>query len=307
MKKTAASRFVRPSGAPTTSKENLLKKKYILVSAIIAILLPMGTSGTAYSQTSASTVLTGYYVAVDGQSTGPYDASGLRQLISRGQLTRDSLVWKEGIINWVTAGAVAELAPLLASTPPPLPSYQQPSPVSNQGQTEYKWYNSYAPGLQNNKAFINTGIGLGPTRGLRIGLPPITASVDFKVSNTVPITVGALVTFTTWKYSGGYTPFTIDLTYMNIGIGGRGMYHFNFARNFDAYAGLVLGYVIQSTSANYGSGYNSGNAPSYKGESFFLYGGNTGVRYFFTARIGIYAELGYSGLQYLSAGLSIKI
>jgi len=37
-------------------------------------------------------------------------------------------------------------------------------------------------------------------------------------SNTVPITVGALVTFATWEYTSGYSQYTVDLTYMNIGI-----------------------------------------------------------------------------------------
>jgi hypothetical protein len=259
------------------------------------------------AQTTPPPVLAGYFVAVNGQQTGPYDTFGLKQLIDRGQLTRDSLVWKEGMLNWVAAGTVAELAPLFASIPPPLPTNQQPPPVPDQSQTdEYRWYNSYAPGLRDNKAFLNAGIGFGPTRGLSMGLPPITASVDFKVSDTVPITIGGFLTFATWKYAGGNPPYTIDLTYLNIGIGGRGMYHFNFYRNLDVYAGLVLGYVIQRATISYGSGYNSGNAPNYNGVSFFLFGVNSGVRYFFTDRIGVYGELGYSGLQYLSAGLSMK-
>jgi len=259
------------------------------------------------AQTTPPPVLAGYFVAVNGQQTGPYDTSGLKQLMDRGQLTRDSLVWKEGMLNWVAAGTVAELAPLFASIPPPLHTNQQPPPVPDQSQTdEYRWYNSYAPGLRDNKAFLNAGIGLGPTRGLSMGIPPITASVDFKTSNTVPITIGGFLTFATWKYSGGNPPYTIDLTYLNIGIGGRGMYHFNFYRNLDVYAGLVLGYVIQKATISYGSGYNSGNAPNYKGVSFFLFGVNSGVRYFFTDRTGVYGELGYSGLQYLSAGLSMK-
>jgi len=189
---------------------------------------------------------------------------------------------------------------------------------------EYTWYNSYAPGLRDNKVFINAGVGLGPTRSYSMGIPPLTASVDVKVSNTLPITAGAFVTFCTWEYSHsgstGAVPGIIhelppsttstyyyDLTYTNIGIGARGMYHFNFVRNLDVYAGLVLGYVIQNSSVSYGGAYNSSNAPRYSGQSFFLYGINSGARFFFTNRIGIYTEFGYSGLQYLGAGLSIKI
>jgi len=84
------------------------------------------------------------------------------------------------------------------------------------------------------------------------------------------------------------------------------MYHFNFYKNLDVYAGLVLGYVIQGANVTYGSGYNPSNAPNYKGASFFLWGVNSGLRYFFTDNIGVYSELGYSGLLYFSAGLSMK-
>jgi hypothetical protein len=60
--------------------------------------------------------ISGYFVVVNGLQTGPYDESGLRILISQKQLTKDSLVWKEGMSNWIVAGAVEELTPLF-STP----------------------------------------------------------------------------------------------------------------------------------------------------------------------------------------------
>jgi hypothetical protein len=213
--------------------------------------------------------------------------------------------------SWVPAGSVAELAPLFAETPPPLPGSQPPSSSYQALQTTAQpvkttWYNSFAPGLENNRWFINSGIGLGPTRGYGMGIPPISLSVDFKVSKTIPVTVGAAGIFSTWHYESGYAPYTIEVTYRNFGFGGRAMYHFNFARNLDAYAGLVLGYVGQSASINYGSGYASTTRPSYTSDPFFLFGVNTGIRYFFGNTIGFYAEFGYSGLQIVNAGLSFK-
>ena len=38
-----------------------------------------------------------YHVAVNGQATGPFDISVLAQMAAVGQLTADSLVWKNGI------------------------------------------------------------------------------------------------------------------------------------------------------------------------------------------------------------------
>jgi len=79
--------------------------------------------------------ISGYFVGVNGLQTGPYDTNGLQTLISQGQLTRNSLVWKEGMSNWIVAGAVEELAPLFSTgVPPPLPLSQSPPPIPGQVQ-----------------------------------------------------------------------------------------------------------------------------------------------------------------------------
>jgi hypothetical protein len=64
---------------------------------------------------------TQYFVAVDGKQTGPFDLSALREKASAGQLTRRTLVWKSGLTEWKPAEAVAELGPVFAEVPPPLP------------------------------------------------------------------------------------------------------------------------------------------------------------------------------------------
>ncbi|MDX1548134.1 MAG: SPFH domain-containing protein, partial [Rhodothermales bacterium] len=64
---------------------------------------------------------TAYHVAVGGQQTGPYDLQTLREQAQQGQLTRDSLVWTQGMDGWKPAGEVEALRDLFASVPPPLP------------------------------------------------------------------------------------------------------------------------------------------------------------------------------------------
>lgn len=61
------------------------------------------------------------FVAVDGQQTGPFDTNTLQQQIKAGRLTRESLVWKEGMAQWTPAGEVAEVAKLFGAVPPPVP------------------------------------------------------------------------------------------------------------------------------------------------------------------------------------------
>ena len=62
-----------------------------------------------------------YHVAVNGQATGPFDISVLTQMAAAGQLTADSLVWKNGMEQWAKAGMVDELKNLFADTMPSIP------------------------------------------------------------------------------------------------------------------------------------------------------------------------------------------
>ncbi|MDR2501542.1 MAG: hypothetical protein LBD37_10790 [Treponema sp.] len=58
-----------------------------------------------------------------------------------------------------------------------------------------EWYDSYAPGIDAGNVFINAGIGLGPTGGYDMGVPPLSVSADFKPPVKPPITIGGIFTF----------------------------------------------------------------------------------------------------------------
>jgi membrane protease subunit (stomatin/prohibitin family) len=63
-----------------------------------------------------------FYVALGGQQAGPFDLATLQQHVQAGQLTKETLVWKEGMANWTAAGQVPDLANLFGgAAPPPLP------------------------------------------------------------------------------------------------------------------------------------------------------------------------------------------
>ena len=63
-----------------------------------------------------------YYVAVGGQQTGPFSKEGLVQLVEKQVLTKETLVWKQGLAGWVPAGGQPDLQDLWTVTPPPLPN-----------------------------------------------------------------------------------------------------------------------------------------------------------------------------------------
>jgi hypothetical protein len=54
-----------------------------------------------------------YYIAENGQPAGPFEP---QELMNHG-LTVNSLVWAEGMPNWISASQVPELAALLSGTP----------------------------------------------------------------------------------------------------------------------------------------------------------------------------------------------
>lgn len=61
-----------------------------------------------------------FFVAVNGQQAGPFGQAELAGRATRGELTRETLVWRQGMAGWVAAGQVAELASVFV-TPPPMP------------------------------------------------------------------------------------------------------------------------------------------------------------------------------------------
>ena len=62
-----------------------------------------------------------FYVVMNGQVTGPFDLNMLSQMVTQGSLTRDTLVWKQGMQNWAKAESIEDLKNLFANVMPPIP------------------------------------------------------------------------------------------------------------------------------------------------------------------------------------------
>ncbi|MFA4851468.1 MAG: SPFH domain-containing protein [Bacteroidales bacterium] len=70
--------------------------------------------------------LSQFHVVVNGQQTGPFAEQALAQMVQSGQITKDTLVWKNGMAAWTSAGQVPEVAKLFTQAPPPLPPQVPP-------------------------------------------------------------------------------------------------------------------------------------------------------------------------------------
>jgi membrane protease subunit (stomatin/prohibitin family) len=62
-----------------------------------------------------------WFLAVGGAQQGPYAQATLPDMVGSGALTRETLVWTEGMTGWLPAAQVPELSGLFGAVPPPLP------------------------------------------------------------------------------------------------------------------------------------------------------------------------------------------
>jgi len=66
-----------------------------------------------------------YYLGDGGVQRGPFEG---QELLAQG-MRADSLVWKEGMVQWQPAGMVPELQSLLQTAPPSLPAPYAATPA----------------------------------------------------------------------------------------------------------------------------------------------------------------------------------
>lgn len=62
-----------------------------------------------------------YYVVLDGKQAGPFSQSELSRLINEKKVTKETLVWKPGMREWLTAENVPDVLKLVALMPPKIP------------------------------------------------------------------------------------------------------------------------------------------------------------------------------------------
>lgn len=61
-----------------------------------------------------------FHVVVNGAQAGPFNLQQLQAMAASGQLNKTSLVWKNGLANWLAADTQPELAALFMNVPPPI-------------------------------------------------------------------------------------------------------------------------------------------------------------------------------------------
>jgi len=62
-----------------------------------------------------------FFAAIGGKQVGPFDVDQLKQKIAGGEISAQTLLWRQGMAAWTAAGQVIELNTVFAAMPPPLP------------------------------------------------------------------------------------------------------------------------------------------------------------------------------------------
>ena len=66
-----------------------------------------------------------YYLVINGQRTGPYEAHDIQRMLKQGAIGYDTLFWKDGMFDWASVGSQRHLFET-TSQQPQAQYYQQP-------------------------------------------------------------------------------------------------------------------------------------------------------------------------------------
>jgi TM2 domain-containing membrane protein YozV len=79
-----------------------------------------------------------YYLVINGQRTGPYEAHDIQRMLKQGAIGYDTLFWKDGMFDWASVGSQRHLFETTHHQPQAQfyeqPQYQQPQ----YGQPQYQ-------------------------------------------------------------------------------------------------------------------------------------------------------------------------
>jgi len=75
-----------------------------------------------------------YFIAVNGQTTGPFNEAQLRVKAAAREFVPNSQVWTQGMTQWVEAHTIAELEPILKEVRPE-PKFDAPGFLSGTWQS----------------------------------------------------------------------------------------------------------------------------------------------------------------------------
>lgn len=90
-----------------------------MVNSMNQALQNMHVPGLQTPMIPASTLA--FHVVMDGKAAGPFNDAELSSLIAAGRVTKDTLAWRPGMVQWEKVESVPAILRLVALCPPPVP------------------------------------------------------------------------------------------------------------------------------------------------------------------------------------------
>ena len=91
-----------------------------------------------------SSAYSDWWCVCNDSREGPVSVQELHRLLTNGTLGPQSLLWRQGMDTWQSAGQIQELAPLFASIPHEAPSSQSPPQETEPTNFREKYYEAKA-------------------------------------------------------------------------------------------------------------------------------------------------------------------
>jgi hypothetical protein len=144
--------------------------------------------------------------------------------------------------------------------------------------------------------------------GTATTVPPLSAAFDYGYNEN--ISIGGIIGYESEKYESSSFGYGYKFTYSYLIIAARGAYHVDLLHNanIDTYGGVLLGYDVASSSAEYTGNWAGllGIQPSAESVGGAVFGVFAGGRYYFNRNLAVQLEVGY-GLSYLNIGIAYKL
>lgn len=163
--------------------------------------------------------------------------------------------------------------------------------------------------FEKNGVVLSAGVGIGTAVDVgRTVVPPLSFQGEYGILDHLfddrsALGVGGYIGFAGGRKtyaSYGYNQFSQRIN--AVMIGARGTFHYQFVKNLDTYAGIMLGGTIANTR-NEGVWTLGGVPPRHGG---FLFDVFIGARYYIIPKLAVYGEFGF-GVAYFNLGVAFRI
>lgn len=152
----AYTQFQAANALENSSKQSGIGSESLVMGMGFSVANQMAQSMSQQTRTPPPLPLdNSFFVSLNGQQSGPFGMPELQNLVQQGRITEQTLVWKNGMPQWIPAVQSEELKRFFQQTPPPIPGGPPPLPNAQPEISCYVNLNGQQSGPFNNNQLRN--------------------------------------------------------------------------------------------------------------------------------------------------------